>query len=454
MLLRPTKKFLARYRIPSTKLRRFTKRRAVRRLLRNKDQRSISLSMESLMVNSLSLRESSLIMLLKSKNRRHKLRNLMIKQMMTTLTMINTKMINSRTTTTEETLSVNNCTKIVPAKINKTDTMIDLAETIWMIRIKVKTMRTIRDLKEDLMVTIECLTKLPRDILVIKRGTMTKIKMRIMIMIDLSITSESNRTVKREINILRETKITRRTMKMIDKMTMVFSAELRNMSRTLTTLFLALTSKKIRSMIITLEDRETPLKDLTLVEESATLEIPRRTVTRREKSSLSVRSNNLVNKISKRMMTPILMIALMTNKRSIAISSSRKKSVLYRGKLNVLSKMKSLRTIKIQMMIKMKLAGVSIRSKTDLSQIAKRSLRKPKREISLPINLNQSPRVTTKVVMKTRLRKEKKQRSYLLREPRRSRRVLMISRRLPCKLNRLPPMSGPSNCMAVTLLLR
>ena len=63
----------------------------------------------------------------------------MIKQMMTTLTMINIKMINSRTTTTEETLSVNNCTKIVPAKINKTDTMIDLAETIWMIRIKVKT---------------------------------------------------------------------------------------------------------------------------------------------------------------------------------------------------------------------------------------------------------------------------------------------------------------------------
>ena len=116
--------------------------------------------------------------------------------------------------------------------------------------------------------------------------------------------------------------------------------------------------------------------------------------------------------------------------------------------------MKNLRTIKIQMMIKMKLAGVSIRSKTDLSQIAKRSLRKPKREISLPINLNQSPRVTTKVVMKTRLRKEEKQRSYLLREPRRSRRVLMISRRLPCKLNRLPLMSGPSNCMAVTLLLR
>ena len=115
---------------------------------------------------------------------------------------------------------------------------------------------------------------------------------------------------------------------MIDKMTMVFSAELRNMSRTLTTLCLALTSKKIRSMIITLEDRETPLKDLTLVEESATLEILRRTVTRREKSSLSVRSNNLVNKIRMRMMTLISMIALMTNKRSIAISSSRKKSVL------------------------------------------------------------------------------------------------------------------------------
>ena len=330
MLLRPTKKFLAKYRIPSTKPRSFTRRRAVRRLLRNKILRSISLSMESLMVNSLSLRESSLIMPLNSKNRRLNQRSLMIKQMMTTLTMINIKMINSRTTTTEETLSVSNCTKIVPAKINKTDTMMNIAETICMIRIKVTTMTIIRDLKEDLMVTVECLIELLEGILVIKIGTISKIKMKMMIMIDLSIISESNLTVKREININIETVITQLTTRILGKMTMVFSAELRNMLRTLLTTCLALTTKMISQdnlIIITLEDRETQMKDLTPAEEFATVETLKRTITKRERLSLSVRSNSLVNKKSKKMMTLISMIALMTNKKSTTISSSRKKSV-------------------------------------------------------------------------------------------------------------------------------
>ena len=110
--------------------------------------------------------------------------------------------------------------------------------------------------------------------------------------------------------------------------------------------------------------------------------------------------------------------------------------------------------IRTQMIMRMKLARVSTRSKTDLSQIAKRSPKHPKREINPPINLNQSLRVMTTVMKRTRLRKEEKLKSYQSREPRKSRRVLMISRRPPCKLSRLPQMSGPSNCMVVTLLSR
>ena len=206
--------------------------------------------------------------------------------MMTTLTMINIKMINSRTTTTEETLSVSNCTKIVPAKINKTDTMMNLAETICMIRIKETTITIIRDLKEDLKVTVGCLTELLRGILVIKTGITSKIKMRIMIMIDPSIISESNPTVKREINTKIGTMITQMTIRMIVKMIMVFTAELRNMLRTLLITCLALTTKKIsqdKLIIITLEDRKTQTKDQVLAEEFATVETLKRTITKRER---------------------------------------------------------------------------------------------------------------------------------------------------------------------------
>jgi hypothetical protein len=220
VLLRPTKKFLAKFRILSTKLRNFTRRRAARRLPRSKNQRSLSLSMELLMVNSLSLKESSLIMLLSSKNRRQNPRSLMIKQMMTTRTMINTKMISSRTTTKEETP----CSKRVPAKINKTDTMIDLVETICTI--KMKTIRIIRDLKQDLVVTTECLINPLGDIPAInKRWVMIKTKMTMKIMIDPSIISASNLIVKIDKLINTEIVKIQKTTKETDKLTTVFSVE-------------------------------------------------------------------------------------------------------------------------------------------------------------------------------------------------------------------------------------
>ena len=106
------------------------------------------------------------------------------------------------------------------------------------------------------------------------------------------------------------------------------------------------------------------------------------------------------------------------------------------------------------MIMRMKPAMVSARSKTDLSQIAKRSPKHLRTEISPLTNLNQSLKVMTIVMKRTRLRKEEKLKSYQSREPRKSRRVLMISRRPPCKHSRLPQMSGPSNCMVVTLLSR
>ena len=90
------------------------------------------------------------------------------------------------------------------------------------------------------------------------------------------------------------------------------------------------------------------------------------------------------------------------------------------------SRTNHLRMIRTQMIMRMKPAGVSTRSKTDLSQIAKRSPKHPRRKISPLINLNQSLRVTTTVMKRTRLRKEEKLKSYQSREPRRSKRVLMI----------------------------
>jgi hypothetical protein len=81
-------------------------------------------------------------------------------------------------------------------------------------------------------------------------------------------------------------------------------------------------------MTITLEDREIPLKDLTLVGGFATVETLMKKITKREKLSSSVRNSNLINKIGKMMMTLTSMIALMMNKKLLAISSSRKKSVL------------------------------------------------------------------------------------------------------------------------------
>jgi hypothetical protein len=60
------------------------------------------------------------------------------------------------------------------------------------------------------------------------------------------------------------------------------------------------------------------------------------------------------------------------------------------------------------MIMRKRPAGVSTRSKTDLSQIAKRSHNQTRREISLLTNLNRSLMEMTKVTMRLRIDRKKR----------------------------------------------
>jgi hypothetical protein len=250
--------------------------------------------------------------------------------MITPPMMINIKMINSRKTTTKvilgDTLRINKCNKIVTTKINRIGKLIDPKDKMGTTKIKVMTtMISKRDLKEFVVINM-----LNSNIRIIMRGLIEMMNKTMMIMIDLSVISASKST-KEEVKV--STSIVT-TLRIEKRNNLVFTTGPNTMSRMPLTKFGAITMMMTnkRWILTTQEDRGTPLKDLTLVEELETVK-----ATRRERLSSFARSTLPANRISKKMMTLISTIAPMMNNVNIKIltNSPRRKIVLLRERLNV-----------------------------------------------------------------------------------------------------------------------
>lgn len=255
----------------------------------------------------------------------------MLVTMITPPMMTNIKMTSSRKTTTKvilgDTLRINKCNKIVTTKINRIGKLIDPKDKMGTTKIKVMTtMISKRDLKEFVVINM-----LNSNIRIIMRGLiemMNKIRKTMMIMIDLSVISASKST-KEEVKV--STSIVT-TLRIVKRNNLVFTTGPNIMSRKPSDMMMI--SK--RWILTTQEDRGTPVKDLTLVKEFATVK-----ATRRERLSSFARSTLPANKISKKMMTLISTIAPMMNNANlikILTNSPRRKIVLSKERLNVNSK--------------------------------------------------------------------------------------------------------------------
>lgn len=252
----------------------------------------------------------------------------MLVTMITPPMMTNIKMTSSRKTTTKvilgDTLRINKCNKIVTTKINRIGKLIDPKDKMGTTKIKVMTtMISKRDLKEFVVINM-----LNSNIRIIMRGLIEMMNKTMMIMIDLSVISASKST-KEEVKV--STSIVT-TLRIVKRNNLVFTTGPNTMSRKPSDMMMI--SK--RWILTTQEDRGTPVKDLTLVKEFATVK-----ATRRERLSSFARSTLPANKISKKMMTLISMIAPMMNNVNlikILTNSPRRKIVLSKERLNVNSK--------------------------------------------------------------------------------------------------------------------